>query len=84
MRIIIKMVIMVEMVIMVNMVILVEVIIMVEIFIMVEDGRDGQNWHLNLTFQVTCEGQLSQFLQCLIQQYFCCTNANLFFAFFYK
>ena len=29
-----------------------------------QDSQDRQNWHLNLTFQVTCEGQLSQFLRC--------------------
>ena len=30
-------------------------------------GRDGtgQNWHLNMTFQVTCYWQLSQFLSWL-------------------
>ena len=27
-------------------------------------GQDRQDRHLNLTFQATCEGQLSQFLQC--------------------
>ena len=28
-------------------------------------GQDRQNWHLNLTFQVTCGLQLSQLLRCL-------------------
>ena len=28
--------------------------------------RRGQNCHLNLTFQVNCEWQLSQFLRCFI------------------
>ena len=28
--------------------------------------RTGQNWHLNLIFQVTCDWQLSQFLRCFI------------------
>ena len=32
-------------------------------------GQDRQNCHLNLTFQVTCEGQLSQFLRCLFKHY---------------
>ena len=27
------------------------------------EDRTGQNWHLNLTFQVTCDLQLSQFLR---------------------
>ena len=31
-----------------------------------EDRQDRQICHLNLTFQVTCVGQLSQFLRCLI------------------
>ena len=30
-----------------------------------QDRQDRQIWHLNLTFQVTCVGQLSQFLWCL-------------------
>ena len=30
----------------------------------VRTGQDRQNWHLNLTVQVTCLGQLSQFLRC--------------------
>ena len=30
-----------------------------------EDWQDRQIWHLNLTFRVTCVGQLSQFLRCL-------------------
>ena len=33
------------------------------------DRQDRQIWHLNLTFQVTCVGQLSQFLWCLIFQW---------------
>ena len=36
-------------------------VIMVEIIIMVEDKQDR---HVNLTFQVTSVGQLSQFLRC--------------------
>ena len=28
------------------------------------DGTDRKTWHLNLTFQDTCLGQLLQFLQC--------------------
>ena len=28
--------------------------------------QDRQKWHLNLTFQLTCVGQLLQFLQCFI------------------
>ena len=31
-----------------------------------QDRQERQIWHLNLTFQVTCQGQLSQFLQCFI------------------
>ena len=27
-------------------------------------GQDRTNWHLNLTFQVTCDWQLLQFLRC--------------------
>ena len=30
-----------------------------------EDTQDRQIWHLNLTFQVTCDWQLSQILRCL-------------------
>ena len=26
------------------------------------------NWHLNLTFRVNCEGQLSQFLRCFLRR----------------
>ena len=32
-------------------------------------GQDRQNWHLNLTFQVTCVWQLSQFLRYFISIY---------------
>ena len=31
-----------------------------------DERQDRQTWHLNLTFQVTCKGQLSQFLRCFI------------------
>ena len=31
-----------------------------------DERQDRQIWHLNLTFQVTCVGQLSQFLRCFI------------------
>ena len=30
-----------------------------------QDRQDRQIWHLNLTFQVTCVGQHSQFVRCL-------------------
>ena len=30
------------------------------------DRQDRNNWHLNLTFQVTCNRQLSQFLRCFV------------------
>ena len=30
-----------------------------------DERQDRRIWHLNLTFQVTCVGQLSQFLRCL-------------------
>ena len=43
-----------------KMIIMVEMVIMVDIIIMVEDR------HVNLTFQVTCVWQLSQFLRCLL------------------
>ena len=32
-----------------------------------QDKEDRQIWHLNLTFQVTCVGHLSQMLFCFIQ-----------------
>ena len=64
----VEMVIMVEMAKVVEMVIMIEMVIIVEIFIMVimTNRRDRMDkaWHLKLTFQVTCEGQLSQFLRC--------------------
>ena len=31
-----------------------------------QDRQDRQILHLNLTFQVTCVGQLSQFLRCFV------------------
>ena len=31
-----------------------------------QEIQDRQIWHLNLTIQVTCVGQLSQFLRCFI------------------
>ena len=36
--------------------------------VVVRKGQDGtgRNWHFNLTFQVTCDRQVSQFLRCLI------------------
>ena len=45
------------------------IIVMLVMFIMVirtdrKTRTNGQTGHLNLTFQVTCVGQLSQFLRC--------------------
>ena len=50
----------------VAMVIMVAKVMVVMLVMVVVDGtgRDGQNWHLNLTFKVTWDWQLSQFLQC--------------------
>ena len=31
-----------------------------------QDIKGRQIWHLNLTFQITCVGQLSQFFRCLV------------------
>ena len=31
--------------------------------------RTGQNCHLNLTFQVTCDWQLLQFLRCFFEDF---------------
>ena len=58
---------MVIMVVMVVHVVIVFIVVMVVIVVMViGHGQNWQrrNWHLNLAFQVTCEGQLSQFLRC--------------------
>ena len=35
-----------------------------------EDRQDRQTWHFNLTFQVTCVGQLSKFLRCFYFTWF--------------
>ena len=59
-----KMVILVEMVIIFEVVVMIEMVRMVEIIIMVEERQDRQDRHVNLTFQVTCVLQLSQFLRC--------------------
>ena len=32
------------------------------------ERQERQIWHLNLNFQVTCVGQLSQFLRCLVRR----------------
>ena len=60
---------MVEMVIIFKMVIMVEMVkmvVMVLMFVMARQDRpDRQDRHLNLSFQVTCDWQLSQFLRCL-------------------
>ena len=42
-----------------------------------QEIQDRQIWHLNLTFQVTCKGQLSQFLQCFIHGMKWNTRSNL-------
>ena len=55
---------MITKVIITKMVVRVKMFIMVVIFIMVEDRQDRQNCYLNLIFQITCIGQLSQFLRC--------------------
>ena len=35
--------------------------------VMLVMDRTGQNCHLNLTFLVTCDWQLSQFLRCFLE-----------------
>ena len=40
-----------------------------------EDWQERQVWHLSLTFQVTCEGQLAQILQCFIGAILDCSSS---------
>ena len=41
-----------------------------------QEIQDRQIWHLNLTFQVTCGGHLSQILRCFIQGLVWITRSN--------
>ena len=54
----------VVMVIMVVMVVMLVMLVMVVMVVTTGQDRAGQICHLNLTFQVTCDWQLSQFLRC--------------------
>ena len=52
------------MAVMVNRVVMVALVNRVAMVDRTGQDRTGQNRHVNLTFQVTCDWQLSQFLRC--------------------
>jgi len=67
----VDMVIMVVMMVMLVMVVMLDIVVMVVRLFMDRTGGDGTDQHLNLTFQVICDWQLSQFLR-----FFCSINSS--------
>ena len=79
---------MVAMVIMVAivMVVVLNMVVMVDRTGQDRTGQDrtGRNWHLNLTFQVTCDWQFSQFLRCFIHLFFRRRKERTFIGFLHN